>query len=164
MPPVSSTRPRSQTPLRHANFEYHKNGSVYYQFSGWLLTHSARGGRCNSTGPIPKGVYSASFHGFMIHSQHTPSSSSGTTRTRTLLFLGFRRRDRLNNATEICFGVGELLDLLDLQAAVFVGNDVPNEDRFTDHLNPDCGTHPVGDLWGRNHTLLLGSCGKGLNV
>ena len=61
--------------------------------------------------------------------------------------LGFRRRNSLNSA-EISFGVGKLFDPLDLQAPVFVSNDVFDEDRFTGHL-PDWGFHRVGALWGR---------------
>ena len=61
--------------------------------------------------------------------------------------LGFRRRNSLNSA-EISFGVGKLFDQLDLQAPVFVSNDVFDEDRFTGHL-PDWGFHCVGALWGR---------------
>ena len=35
------------------------------------------------------------------------------------------------------FGIGELLNLPDLQAPVFIGNDMSNKDRFTAHLHPD---------------------------
>jgi len=72
-----------------------------------------------------------------------------TRRTVTLL-LGFCRCDCLNKI-EIGFGVGELLDAGDLQAPVFVGDNMVGEYRFTDHLNPDRGVHPVGDL--RDGTL-----------
>jgi len=87
----------------------------------------------------------------MIHSQHTASPLSGTT--GTLLLLGFCRRDRLSDTAEVGFGVGKLLDLLDLQAPVFVGNDVPDEDRFAAHLNPNGSIHLVGGLCGRSHKL-----------
>ena len=66
----------------------------------------------------------------------------------TLLLLGFCRRNCLSKA-EMCFRVGEFLDLLDLQVPVFVGNDVSDEDRFAVHLHSDQGVCFVGDLWGR---------------
>jgi hypothetical protein len=47
-----------------------------------------------------------------------------------------RRRDRLNKV-EFGFGVREFLELFDLQASIFVGNDVCDEDRFAGTFNPD---------------------------
>ena len=44
------------------------------------------------------------------------------------------------------FRVGELFDLLDFQAPVFVGDDVRDEDRFADRLNSNQGFYFVGDL------------------
>jgi hypothetical protein len=60
------------------------------------------------------------------------ASLSGTR--STLLLLSPRRHHRLN---EVVFGLGvrELLELFDLQAPVFVCNDVCDEDRFVEHLN-----------------------------
>ena len=69
---------------------------------------------------------------------------------RTLLPLSFRRRDRLNKV-EFSFGVRELLDLFDLQAPIFVGDDIRDEYRFADSLNPEGGTHLVGHLRGGCH-------------
>jgi hypothetical protein len=67
-------------------------------------------------------------------SEHTASLSSDTR--MTLLLLSCRRRDRLN-IVEFGFGVRELLILFYLQAPVFVGNDVYDDDRLAVHLNPD---------------------------
>jgi hypothetical protein len=55
---------------------------------------------------------------------------------RALLFLSCHRRERLN-IVEFRFGVREVLNLFYLQAPVFVGNDVRDEDRFADILNPE---------------------------
>lgn len=46
---------------------------------------------------------------------------------RTLLLLCCRRDDCLHKV-KMTFGVSELLDMLDLQAAVFVGDDVVDKD------------------------------------
>ena len=54
----------------------------------------------------------------------------------TLLLLGFCCCDCLNNV-ETGFRVGELFDLLDLQALVFVCDDMCDEDRFAVYVNPD---------------------------
>lgn len=58
----------------------------------------------------------------------------------------FGRRNSLNKV-KVGFGVGELLDLLDLQAPVLVSNDLRDVDRFTDRLHPDHGLQLAGDLW-----------------
>ena len=47
-----------------------------------------------------------------------------------------RFRHRLRKV-KIGSGVGELLHLLDLQAPVFVSNDMCYVDRFAVHLHPD---------------------------
>ena len=80
---------------------------------------------------------------FTVHLQHTASLSSGTQ--ITLLLLGTRRGDSLNEV-KIAFGVGELFDVLDFQASVFVGNDVVDNDRFAGRLNPDQGFYLGGEL------------------
>ena len=46
---------------------------------------------------------------------------------KTLLLLGCRCNDCLNKV-KMDFGVGKLLNLLDLQAPVFVGDDVVDHD------------------------------------
>jgi hypothetical protein len=70
----------------------------------------------------------------VVHPEHTASLSSNTRRTLSLL--STCRRDRLGKV-EFGFGVRELLDPFELQAPVFIGNDVSDEDRFADPLNPD---------------------------
>ena len=52
---------------------------------------------------------------------------SSTDTTRTLLLLGSCHRDRLNGV-EVGFGIGKFLGVFDLQAPVFVGDDVPDKD------------------------------------
>lgn len=47
---------------------------------------------------------------------------------------------------EISFGVGELLKLFDLQASVFVGNDVSDEDHLAVHVYTDRGLSPTSEL------------------
>ena len=42
---------------------------------------------------------------------------------KTILRLGFCRRDRLSRV-EISFGVGKAFEMFDLQAPIFIGNDV----------------------------------------
>ena len=84
----------------------------------------ARGARCDRAGSITTGFFSLCK--FWIHPQHTPNSSSPST-PGTLLLLGFCRRDRLSGV-DICFRVGELLGMFNLQAPVFVGDDVRGED------------------------------------
>jgi len=69
---------------------------------------------------------------------------------RILLLLGSCRRDRLGEV-KVGLGVCELLDLLDLQVPVLIGNYVPDENRFTIHLNPDQGFRLIGDLWDKLH-------------
>jgi hypothetical protein len=64
----------------------------------------------------------------ILHSAHAASLSSDTRGALLLL-----SRDRLMKV-EIGFGVRELLDLFDLQAPVFVGNDVCDDDQFAVHL------------------------------
>ena len=66
------------------------------------------------------------------------------TTQRTPLLLGFCRH-RLHKV-EIGFGVDELLDLPDLQASVFVGNDVCDGDGFVDNINPEVGLRLLGEL------------------
>ena len=46
---------------------------------------------------------------------------------KTLLLFGCCRNDRLNKVN-LAFGVGELFYVVDLQAPVFIGNDVVDED------------------------------------
>ena len=60
------------------------------------------------------------------------------------------------------FRVGELFNLLDLQAAVFVGDDVSDEDRFAGHLDPNRSLRLVGDL--QADTRLLSRCGVDQDV
>ena len=62
-----------------------------------------------------------------LHSKYTAPLLLDTR--RTLLPLSSRRRDRLNKV-EFSFGVRELLDLFDLQAPIFVGDDVYDVDRL----------------------------------
>jgi len=110
------------------------------------LAFDVLGTHRSCTGSVLTGV--CSLRKFMIHSQRTTPSSSSPDTTRTLLLLlGVCHSDRLKNV-EVGFGVGEFLDLFDLQAPVFVGNDVRDEDRFTDRLNSDRGIRLVGELWG----------------
>lgn len=52
---------------------------------------------------------------------------------------------------EISFGVDELLDLLDLEGPVIVGNDVCDDYRFVGPINLDLGLYLAGKLWGRYH-------------
>jgi hypothetical protein len=68
-----------------------------------------------------------------FRSEHTASLSSDIQ--RTLLLLSSRRCERLN-IVEFGFGVRELLELFELQAPVFVGDDVYDEDRFAEIINP----------------------------
>lgn len=63
------------------------------------------------------------------------SQASHSATGETLLLLLRYRRNRLHKV-EVAFGVGEILDLLDLEAAVFVGNDVGDGDRFAGRLYP----------------------------
>ena len=86
-----------------------------------------------------------------LNLQHAVSLSSGTQ--RKLLPLGFCCRDLLN-IVEIDFRVDKLFGHLDLQAPVFVGNDVFDKDRLAAYLDPDCGFRLVGGLWGRVLGLL----------
>jgi len=44
------------------------------------------------------------------------------------------------------FGVSGAMGLLDLQAAIFVGNNVCDDDGFTGHIGPKCGFCGGGDL------------------
>jgi hypothetical protein len=85
-----------------------------------------------------------------LRSERTAFLSSDTRRTLPLLLFSPCRRDRFNKI-EFGFGVRELLDLFDLQAPIFVGNDVCDEDRFVVHLDPDRGLRLVGHLRGRYH-------------
>ena len=39
----------------------------------------------------------------------------------------------------MCLGVGEILDIFDLEAPVFVGDDVSDGDRLAGQIHPDCG-------------------------
>jgi len=66
---------------------------------------------------------------------HTFTTSSGTR--RTLLLGEFRRSERLY-VVSTGRGVGELLDLLDLEGTVFFG-DVIDQDRFVGGLSPSDG-------------------------
>jgi hypothetical protein len=47
---------------------------------------------------------------------------------------------------KISLRVGELLNLLELQASVVVGSGVCDEDHFSIHLHPDGGIRPAGEL------------------
>jgi len=100
------------------------------------------------------------------HSYHTVSPSSSTQIT----LFAFRRRERLHKF-EIGFGVEEFFDLLDLQAPVFVRDDVHDGYRFVDHINPERGLHLIGQVrddlsrsvYGRMGGLLrVGPKGKNL--
>jgi hypothetical protein len=68
-----------------------------------------------------------------FRSEHTASLLRSDTR-RALLTRS-RRCDRLN-VVEFGFGIREVLELFELQAPVFVGDDVYDEHRFTVILNP----------------------------
>lgn len=57
-----------------------------------------------------------------------------------VLPVGFCFRDRLEKV-EVGFGVGEFIELLDLQASVFVGDYLCKGDHFTDHLHPNRGLY-----------------------
>jgi len=46
----------------------------------------------------------------------------------------------------MAFGVGKLFDLLDLQAAIVVGNYLCDEDRLAVHVDPECGFRLAGVL------------------
>ena len=63
----------------------------------------------------------------VFHSADTAPLSSDTRRALLLLSPHPCRRDRLSKV-EFGFGVRELLGICDLQAPVFVGNDVDDED------------------------------------
>ena len=65
------------------------------------------------------------------------------------LLPGFCCLDSLEEV-EICFGVVELIDLLDLQAPVIVGHDVCGDDHFEGHFHPDRGRRLATGLWGRS--------------
>ena len=73
------------------------------------------------------------------------SQASHSATGETLLLLLCYRRNRLHKV-EVAFGVGEILDLLDLEAAVFVGNDVGDGDRFAGRLHPKYSRYLVGKL------------------
>lgn len=62
-------------------------------------------------------------------------------------------RDGLEKV-EMAFGVGELLDLFELQASVFVGNDLSDENHFAVHVYPDRGLGPASELWQMNGVSL----------
>lgn len=64
---------------------------------------------------------------------HIPSSSN---QRRLVLPIGFCRRSSLEKV-EIGFRVGELLAFFDLQASVFVSNNLSDEDHFTVQVYPD---------------------------
>ena len=53
------------------------------------------------------------------------------------------------HGVEIGYGVDELIDLLDLQVSVFVGNDLCNGERFVVQINPECGLCLLGELISR---------------
>ena len=71
----------------------------------------------------------------VLHSKHT-ASLSPDARRKLLPLNPCRHRHRLNKV-EFGFGVRELFELFDLQAPVFVGNEVCDEERFADTLNPE---------------------------
>ena len=58
----------------------------------------------------------------------------------------FRLRYCLNNVL-IGFGIGELVELLDLQDSRFVGNDMYDVDRLASRIYPERVLHLVGRLW-----------------
>jgi hypothetical protein len=60
--------------------------------------------------------------------------------------VGLRDRDGLEKVV-VGFGVGKLLERLDLQASIFVGGDSYNENHLANHLHPDRCVRPVGTLW-----------------
>lgn len=76
-----------------------------------------------------------------------------------VLLLSFCRCDLLKHV-EMAFGVGELFDPLDLQATVFVSDDVPDDDRLAGHLVPECGFHLAGDLNSRRYVKMAFRAGS----
>lgn len=68
-----------------------------------------------------------------------------------MLLVGFSRRDTVEKV-EIGFGVGKLLEFFDLQASVFVGNDVSDQDHLAGHVYPDRGRRTAGELYMRQGT------------
>ena len=60
---------------------------------------------------------------------------SGGIRSR-VLSNSFCFRDGLEKV-EVGFGVSELVELLDLQTSVFVGDDIRDEDIFASHVYPE---------------------------
>jgi len=68
-----------------------------------------------------------------VRKLHAPSSG----KRRTLPLLGFRRLNRLNKV-EMGFRVGEIFDMFDLEAPIFVGVDVSYSDRFAGQIHPNC--------------------------
>ena len=88
-----------------------------------------------------------------LHTEHIPytlevfpSLGSGSWSSRRL-FAGLCCRNSLLKV-KMGFGVGELLDLDDLQASIFVGYDLCDEDHFANHFHPDRGVRLGGKLWG----------------
>lgn len=61
------------------------------------------------------------------------------------LLVGLRRRECLGYF-QIGFGVGEFVELLDLQASIIVGNDVNDVDRLADGVYPVWVLCSVSDL------------------
>ena len=57
-------------------------------------------------------------------------------------------------------GVGELFYLFDLQTAVFICNDLRDDDRFAGHLRPKCGFRLGGDL--KESRRQVNGCGTNL--
>lgn len=82
---------------------------------------------------------------FPAHSE----SASGSIR-RGVLRLGFRFRPSLEEA-EVGPGINELLDLVDPQASILIGNNMCDPDHFTDDLHSGRGTRPDSELWDRRH-------------
>lgn len=77
---------------------------------------------------------------FIVQHENTSASRldiapSGSERSGVLPFR-FLFRDGLEKIGKE-FGVGELLDLLELQASVFVSDDVSDPDHFVVHVHPE---------------------------
>ena len=89
---------------------------------------------------VPNQAQLSRFCPFIVRSDSTSFIRSiGTFCIQPLsraLQVGFCFCDNLGRV-EIGFGVGELIKLLDLQAPVFVGDDVRDKDHLAGYLHPD---------------------------
>ena len=80
------------------------------------------------------GLLSYTLQGF-AYSNEGVRSSPNIPRT-TILLVGFRRYNSLEKV-KIGFRVDELLEVLDLQTSIFIGDDVEYDDHFTTRLHPN---------------------------